>query len=136
MKAGTNADAGSARTFSFGVCLPAILGLSVAAAPLAGPAPSNAAGVTCPEVSAVERPPYPRGAVPAAKAALGGPGHVTEVARGPTYAASARRACGTTVLRDSVYVVVHPAGQTCAACDLHSYVVKFKSGGWKVWIAY
>lgn len=105
---------------------------------LGTPARSHAATVSCPEASAIERPPNLRGAIPAAKAALGGPGRVTEVARGPgsTYAASVRRACGTTVLRDSVYVVVHPAGQTCAACDLHSYVVSFRSGEWKVWIAY
>jgi hypothetical protein len=35
-----------------------------------------------------------------------------------------------------VYVVVHPIGMTCAACDLHAYVVKLRDGPWKVWTAY
>jgi hypothetical protein len=138
MPGGTKAAAGASGKLGFGICVVAFLGLSIVTAVVGNPARSHATGAPCPDASAIERPPYPRGAVPAAKAALGGPGRVTEVRRGPgsTYAASAKRVCGATVLRDSVYVVVHPVGQTCAACDLHSYVVRFKSGGWKVWIAY
>jgi len=138
MEAPEKANAGAWDKPRFGVGIVVLLALSIFAAFLGRPTRSHAAGVSCPEASAIERPPHPRGAVPAAKAVLGGPGRVTEVTRGPgsTYAGSARRACGATVLRDSVYVVVHPVGKTCAACDLHSYVVKFKSGEWKVWIAY
>lgn len=134
----TKASAGQSGALGFGGCLVILLGLSMIAALLESPTRSHAATVSCPEASAIERPSNLRGAIPTAKAALGGPGRVTEVAPGPgsTYAASARRACGTIVLRDSVYVVVHPVGQTCAACDLHSYVVRFRSGEWKVWIAY
>lgn len=61
-----------------------------------------------------------------------------EVRRGPgsTYAAAVKRECGVEILRDSVYVVVHPVGMICAACDLHAYVVKLREGPWKVWTAY
>lgn len=104
----------------------------------AAPALARASSSLCPEVSALHRPGHPRGAIPAAKAALGGRGRVLEVRRGPgsTYAAAAKRECGAEVLRDSVYVVVHPVGMTCAACDLHAYVVKPREGPWKVWTAY
>ena len=93
---------------------------------------------SCPATAALERPVNPRGAIPTAKAALGSKGRVLEVRRGPgsTYAGPATRACGVRVLRDSVYVVVHPIGITCSACNLHAYVVKFRAGGWKVWTAY
>jgi hypothetical protein len=102
--------------------------------------PSLAAARTesCPDAAALERPADPHGAIPSAKAALGAKGRVLEVRRGPgsTYAASAKRACGAEVLRDSAYVVVHPRGVTCSACNLHAYVVKFREGDWKVWTAY
>ncbi|MBS1888945.1 MAG: hypothetical protein JSU06_17345 [Actinobacteria bacterium] len=103
--------------------------------PLGRPA---SAATTCPSVSALERPVNPRGAIPTAKAALGSPGRVLEVTRGPgsTYAGPVRRSCGAAVLRDSIYVVVHPLGQTCSACNLHAYVIKFRHGAWKVWTAY
>jgi hypothetical protein len=93
---------------------------------------------SCRDAAVLERPADPHGAIPTAKAALGAKGRVLEVRRGPgsTYAASAKRACGVEVLRDSVYVVVHPIGITCAACNLHAYVVKFREGEWKVWTTY
>ena len=96
------------------------------------------AKISCPEAPTLERPKNPRGAIPAAKEALGVKGRVLEVKRGPhsTYAASVRRACGVRVLRDSVYVVVHPVGMVCSACNLHAYVVKLREGPWKVWTAY
>jgi hypothetical protein len=121
--------------------LTCLLALALAAALLsANPSPALAreSASPCPEVSALQRPERPRGAVPAAKTALGGDGRVLEVRRGPgsTYAAAVKRECGPQVLRDSVYVVVHPVGMTCAACDLHAYVVKLRDGPWKVWTAY
>jgi hypothetical protein len=102
------------------------------------PSLAAARAESCPDVTALERPADPHGAIPAAKAALGTRGSVLEVGRGPgsTYAASVKRACGVDVLRDSAYVVVHPIGMTCSACNLHAYVVKFREGEWKVWIAY
>lgn len=102
------------------------------------PAPAMAGGEACPDATALERPANPRGAIPAAKAALGSKGRVLEVGRGPgsTYAAAAKRSCGVEVLRDSAYVVVHPVGRTCSACNLHAYVVKFRGGVWKVWTAF
>jgi hypothetical protein len=92
----------------------------------------------CPDVSALEYPANTRGAIPAAKEALGTRGRVLEVGRvpGSTYATAVKRACGVEVLRDSVYVVVHPVGMTCSACNLHAYLVKFREGEWKVWTAY
>ena len=103
-----------------------------------GATPVVLSAAECPGPTSLERPPYTRGAVPAAKASLGSDGRVLEVSRGPgsTYATTARRACGVKVLRDSVYVVVHPLGITCSACNLHAYVVKFREGTWKVWAAY
>lgn len=92
----------------------------------------------CPDPSALIRPKNPRGAIPAAKDALGVPGRVIEVKRGPhsTYAAAAKRECGVEVLRKSIYVNVHPIGYQCSACNLHAYVVKFRGGPWEVWTAY
>ena len=115
--------------------LSALLGASLL---VSGPAAADAGQESYPSPSALEFPPHSRGAVPTAKAALGTKGRVLEVRRGPgsTYAAAARRSCGPQVLRDSVYVVVHPVGVTCSACDLHAYVVKFEVGGWKIWTVY
>ncbi|MBS1862893.1 MAG: hypothetical protein JSS68_14415 [Actinobacteria bacterium] len=61
-----------------------------------------------------------------------------EVRRGPhsTYAAPVRRACGPAVLGLSIYVDVHPVGMRCSACNLHAYVVRYKTGRWEVWTAY
>lgn len=77
-----------------------------------------------PDQGKVANPANPRGAIPVAREALG------------AYATSAKRSCGVEVLHDSVYVVVHPIGMTCSACNIHAYVVKFREGGWKVWTAY
>lgn len=119
-----------------GTCAIAVLALSAfSLIPTATPA---VAKTSCPEASSLVRPQNPRGAIPAAKEALGVEGRVLEVKRGPrsTYAAAAKRACGVEVLRDSIYVVVHPVGMVCAACNLHAYVVKYSEGLWKVWTAY
>ena len=121
----------------------AVLAVSIAivAASVWRPAPVlavTAGQESCPDILALEYPANPRGAIPAVKEALATRGRVLEVRRGPgsTYSASAKRACGIRILRDSVYVVVHPIGITCSACNLHAYVVKFREGGWKVWTAY
>ena len=94
------------------------------------PAQAVAGQASCPDPSALEKPLNPRSAIPAAKEALGTRGRVLEVGRGPgsTYAATVKRDCGVEVLRDSAYVVVHPIGITCSACNLHAYVVKFREG--------
>ena len=65
-------------------------------------------------------------------------GRVLEVKRGPRsdYAAIVKRDCGVEVLRKSIYVVVHPVGYTCSACNLHAYVVKYREGPWEVFTAY
>jgi len=65
-------------------------------------------------------------------------GRVLEVRRGPRsdYAAIVKRDCGVEVLRKSIYVVVHPVGYRCAACNLHAYVVKYRGGPWEVFTAY
>jgi hypothetical protein len=99
---------------------------------------ATSSAVSCPAAATLERPVNTRGAIPAAKAALGSAGRVLEVKRGPgsTYAAAAKQACGVEVLRDSIYVVVHPVGRTCSACNLHAYVVKLREEAWKVWIAF
>lgn len=100
--------------------------------------PTTPRAESCPDATALERPANPRGAIPATKAALGSDGRVFEVRRSPgsTYAGAAMRSCGAEVLRDSVYLVVHPIGMTCSACNLHAYVVKFRKGVWKVWTAF
>jgi hypothetical protein len=106
--------------------------------PITAAAPAAARQDPCPSASGLERPANIRGAIPAAKDALGSKGRVLEVKRGPgsTYAAAVKRACGVEILRNSVYVVVHPVGAVCSACNLHAYVVKFREGPWKVWTAY
>lgn len=110
----------------------------VAASGQPTPAVAHIAQGPCPDAMALVHPGRPRGAIPAAKAALGSNGRVLQVTRGPgsTYAAEAKRACGIEILRDSIYVVVHPIGITCSACNLHAYVVKLREGAWMVWTAY
>ncbi|MBS1879925.1 MAG: hypothetical protein JST31_10450 [Actinobacteria bacterium] len=115
------------------------LAASVAGAAAApAPAPSPAASPRCPNPGELLLPSNPRGAIPAAKAALGSPGRVLEVRRGPgsTYAAAVKRVCGAAVLRKSVYVNVHPLGMRCSACNLHAYVVQYDNRRWEVWTAY
>jgi hypothetical protein len=92
----------------------------------------------CPDPSELIRPANPRGAIPTAKEALGMKGRVLEVKRGPrsTYAATVKRDCGVQVLRKSIYVVVHPVGYHCSACNLHAYLVKYRRGPWEVFAAY
>jgi hypothetical protein len=101
-------------------------------------APAPARQDACPTASGLERPANIRGAIPAAKEALGSKGRVLEVERGPgsTYADVVKRACGVEILRDSIYVVAHPVGVVCSACNLHAYVVKLREGPWRVWTAY
>lgn len=117
-----------------------VLGLVASVALLAegAAAPSAGAAQTCPDPAELERPSNPRGAIPAAKEALGIPGRVLEVKRGPRsdYASIVKRDCGIEVLRKSIYVVVHPKGYRCSACNLHAYVVKFRSGPWEVFAGY
>jgi hypothetical protein len=106
----------------------------------ASPAASTAAAAgSCPNSDQLIKPKNPRGAIPAAKSySYGSKGQVTTVKRGPhsLYAASARQQCGADVLQKSIYVVVHPTGEKCAACDAHVYVVKFRGGPWRVWTSY
>ena|GEM_PF-6382488 len=92
----------------------------------------------CPDPSELIRPANPRGAIPAAKEALETKGRVLEVRRGPksTYAATVKRDCGVQVLRKSIYVVVHPVGYHCSACNLHAYVVRYRRGPWEVFAGY
>ena len=112
---------------------------SICALLLVGPpASSSAVAEPCPDPEALVRPANPRGAIPAAKDALGLPGRVLEVKRGPrsTYASIVKRDCGVEVLRKSIYVVVHPIGYRCSACNLHAYVVKYREGPWEVFRGY
>ncbi|MBS1676439.1 MAG: hypothetical protein JST08_03550 [Actinobacteria bacterium] len=114
---------------------------AIAAVLTAGASSAPAAAekeIRCPAPSTLVRPADPRGAIPAAKDALGSPGRVLEVRRGPhsTYAGPVRRACGQEVLDLSIYVNVHPIGMRCSACNLHAYVVRHRTGRWEVWTAY
>lgn len=115
-----------------------VISVAVVAGSSWRPTPAVAAKNLCPDASALEYPANPRGAIPKAKEALGTKGHVLELERGPgsTYAAAVKRACGVEVLRDSIYVVVHPVGVICSACNLHAYAVKFREGAWQVWTAH
>jgi len=113
--------------------------LLLAALAVAGAADAQGSrGGSCPKASQLVSIESPRGAIPAAKKALGARGRVLEVKRGKRspYAAPARRQCGAAVLGKSVYVVVHPIGQRCSACNLHAFVVRYRSGRWRVWTGY
>lgn len=116
----------------------ALVAVEAPVVPASASATPTADGVRCPPVPELVRPTHPRGAIPAAKRALGSPGRVLEVRRGPhsTYAGPVRRACGTPTLRLSIYVEVHPIGLRCSACNLHAYVVEYETGRWEVWTAY
>ena len=52
------------------------------------------------------------------------------------YAQPAARACGGPIVRLSVYVKIHSRGQSCSACDLRMFVVRYRHGGYRVWEAY
>ncbi len=113
--------------------------LLLAALAVGGTASAQASqGGSCPKASQLVRIKSPRGAIPAVKKALGERGRVLEVKRGmrSPYAAPARRECGAAVVGKSVYVVVHPIGQRCSACNLHAFVVRYRSGRWLVWTGY
>jgi hypothetical protein len=96
------------------------------------------ASIVCPDPSDLERPANPRGAIPAAKEAVGGHTRVLEVKRGPrsTYAELAKRDCGVEVLRNSVYVTLHPIGVRCVSCNSQLFLVKYRGGAWEVWGSY
>lgn len=104
----------------------------------AGSSSARTIGGGCPRVGKLTWIKHPRGAIPAAKEAYGSPTRVLEVKRGSRsgYAPSARAECGRAVVRKSVYVVVHPIGIRCAACNLHAFVVHYRSGQWRVWEGY
>jgi hypothetical protein len=117
-------------------------GVGVAMAALAliavGAASAASQSTTCPQAWQLERPARLRGAIPAAKRVTGGKVRVLELKRGPrsTYAASARRLCGSSVLRKSVYVRLHPVGMRCASCDSRLYMVKNRESGWELWTSF
>ena len=119
------------------VCCSLLPLVALSAAGTAG-AQSRSRGDSCPEPSKLVWIKKPRGAIPAAKKALGAPGRVLEVRRGKRspYAPPARRECGGAVVGKSVYVVLHPIGQRCSACNLHAFVVRYRSGRWRVWTGY
>ena len=122
------------------VMRPALLLAPLAAVLIA--APSNASsrattdGKPCPTASQLVTIKRLRDAVPAAKRRS--PGErwvVTQLVRGPqgTLANRAARVCGWAVVRKSVFVRLHPHGQTCSACDLRTYVVRYRTGRYRVW---
>jgi hypothetical protein len=125
------------RVAAIAVCcsLPALAAIS--AAGTAG-AQSRSRADSCPEPSKLVWIQRPRVAIPAAKKALRARGRVLQVRRGKRspYAPQARRKCGAAVVRKSVYVVVHPIGRRCSACNLHAFVVRYRSGRRVVWTAY
>src|SRR5947207_7858849 len=57
-------------------------------------------------------------------------GRVVQLTRGDRsgYAPSARRVCGRAVVHLSVCVKVHPRAQSCSACDVRAFVVKYRGG--------
>jgi hypothetical protein len=67
-----------------------------------------------------------------------GRGKVRLIERGDEsfYAPPARRACGAPVVTLSVFVQVHPRGQTCSACDVRAFVVRYRRGPYRVWEGY
>jgi hypothetical protein len=98
-------------------------------------------GKPCPKASQLQRITHVQDAVPAAKSFAHLSGHRGEVRaleRGEKsgYAPPARRACGAAVVRLSVFVKVHPRGQTCSACDVRAFVVRYLGGRYRVWEAY
>lgn len=96
----------------------------------------------CPRVSKLVYPANPTAAFPAAKkaAGYGSNAEIKLVRRGDRapapYATMAKRQCGSPTRHRSIYVQVHPRGQTCAACDLRAFLVKYRHGGWSVWTAF
>jgi hypothetical protein len=106
------------------------------AAPSNASSPGTADGKPCPRAPQLARIKHLRDAAPAAKRRF--PGQrwdVTQLARGPlgTLANQAARACGWAVVRKSVFVRLHPHGRTCSACDLRTYVVRYRTGRYRVW---
>ena len=98
-------------------------------------------GKPCPTASDLQRIVRLQDAVPAAKRfghLTGSRGKVLVLERGDQsgYAPPARRACGFAVVKLSVFVKVHQRGQTCSACDLREFVVRYRSGRYRVWEAY
>jgi hypothetical protein len=104
-------------------------------APVVAAKPQTADGKPCPRASQLVTIKRIRSAVPPAKRRFPGHWDVTYVVRGPrgALAGAAARACGQAVVRKSVFVRLHPHGQTCSACDLRSYLVRYRSGRWRVW---
>jgi hypothetical protein len=106
------------------------------AAPSNASSPATTDGKPCPTASQLAMIKHLRDAVPAAKRRF--PGQrwdVTHLVRGRqgTLASQATRVCGWAVVRKSVFVRLHPHGQTCSACDLRTYVVRYRTGRYRVW---
>lgn len=113
----------------------AVLAAGLSAVPLTAARPRTADGKPCPRAGQLVTIKRLRDAVPAVKARFPGRWDVTELKRGPqgTLANQATQVCGSAVVRKSVFVRLHPHGQVCAACDLRSYVVRYRSGRYRVW---
>jgi hypothetical protein len=117
-------------------------GLSFAEAPQAHAALAHAAFSGCPDPQKVLYPHRPfRGTIRAAKRASYRHGKVLKVTRGlrapRAYRLQAKGECGRSVVGKSVYVQVHPRGESCTACDFHSFVVHHRtSRRWEVWTAF
>jgi hypothetical protein len=98
-------------------------------------------GKPCPRASQLAYIHNLRGAVPAAERAdhlAPNRALIRELKRGDKsiYAEPAARVCGRAVVRLSVYVQVHRPGVNCRACDLHAFVVRYRTGHYSVWEAY
>jgi hypothetical protein len=109
----------------------------VAVACLAVAKSSTADHQPCPNASALLPIAHPADAVPAARLASGmrnadvlsaGPG------AGSFFAASAARVCSKAVVNASAYIVLHPHGMRCAACNVHVYVVRTSSTKYRAWL--
>jgi hypothetical protein len=98
-------------------------------------------GKPCPRASQLAYIHNVKDAVPAAESAdhlAPNRALIRELKRGDRsiYAEPAARACGRAVVHLSVYVQVHRRGINCRACDLHAFVVRYRTGRYRVWEAY
>jgi hypothetical protein len=90
----------------------------------------------CPNAASLQPIAHPADAVPAARAATQmQKADVLSAGRGAGsfYADSAARVCGKAVVNASAYIVLHPHGMRCSACNVHVYVVR-SGGAYRAWL--
>src|SRR5439155_4072419 len=109
----------------------AALAVAVIACPAGAINGETVDGKPCPKASQLQRIIRLQDAVPPAKSfahLTGRRGQVRLIEHGDQsgYAPPARRACGAAVVTLSVFVKVHPRGETCSACDVRAFVVRYR----------